>query len=381
MGQSKPVKVGISGSYGGLNLGDEAILQSIITQLRESITAEITVFTRNCDDTLSRHNVEHAISSRKLSLPEITPEIEKLDILILGGGGILYDADARIYLRETLIACEKRIPVMIYAVGAGPLKEPIIQEHVRTVLNKVDTLTVRDRRSQQILEESGVERQILVTADPALLMKPEPIEYQRLKREGISGKKHIVGMSVREVGVAAPDLREEHYHALLANAADYMIERFDVDVLFIPLEPKTFDLQHSHAVMARMLRPQRASVLQGTYTSGQILAIINRCEFVVGMRLHFLIFSAIQGVPFVALPYSPKVAGFLDDMHMEMPPINYVNEGRLMAYIDRSWDNRHELCEQIHSILPVLQKRAMQNNAILVDLIRRKVDTKQNHIF
>jgi polysaccharide pyruvyl transferase CsaB len=375
MGSKKPVKIGISGSYGGLNLGDEAILQSIVAQIRSSVDSEITVFTRSCEDTLSRHDINYAVSSRKLAIHELTPEIEKLDVLIIGGGGLLYDADARIYLREAVIASEKNIPVMVYAVGAGPLKEPLVQEHVKITLNKIDSLTVRDRRSQQILEESGVQRQILVTADPALLLKPEPVEYQRLRREGISGNKHIVGMSVREVGAAAPDLQEEHYHGLLANAADYMIERFDTDIIFIPMEPRTFDLQHSHAVIARMLRPQRASVLQGTYTSGQLLAIIKRCEFVVGMRLHFLIFSAIQGVPFVALPYSPKVAGFLDDMHMEMPPINYVNEGRLMAYIDRSWDQREELRNQIKTALPVLQKRAMQNNAILMDLIQRKVRT------
>lgn len=375
MGSKTPVKIGISGSYGGLNLGDEAILQSIISQIRSSVDAEITVFTRNCEDSLNRHDINHAVPSRQLTMHELTPEIEKIDILIIGGGGLLYDADARIYLREAVIASEKNIPVMVYAVGAGPLREPLVQEHVKTTLNKIDALTVRDRRSQQILEESGVQRQILVTADPALLLRPEPVEYQRLRREGISGKKHIVGMSVREVGAAAPDLQEEHYHGLLANAADYMIERFDTDIMFIPMEPRTFDLQHSHAVISRMLRPQRASVLQGNYTSGQILAIIKRCEFVVGMRLHFLIFSAIQGVPFVALPYSPKVAGFLDDMHMEMPPINHVNEGRLMAYIDRSWDQREELRNQIKTALPTLQKRAMQNNAILMDIIQRRVHT------
>jgi len=29
-----PYRIGITGSYGGLNLGDEAILQSIIAELR-----------------------------------------------------------------------------------------------------------------------------------------------------------------------------------------------------------------------------------------------------------------------------------------------------------------------------------------------------------
>ena len=364
--------IGISGSYGGLNLGDEAILQSIITQIRSSISSEITVFTRSPDDTLQRQKVERAIHARNLTRPEVTPEIERLDVLIIGGGGILYDAHARIYLREASVAVEKKIPVMIYAVGAGPLVEPVVQDYVKTVLGSVDALTVRDRRSRQILEDSGVQREVLVTADPALLLQPEPLDHGVLRREGISGKKRLIGMSVREAGVAAPDIHESYYHDLLANAADYMIERFDADVIFIPMEPKAFDLQHSHAVISRMLRPQHASVLQGNYTSGQLLSIIGKLEFAIGMRLHFLIFSAIMDIPFVALPYSPKVAGFLEDLRMEMPPINLVNEGRLIAYIDKSWDQRRELQLQIKSILPMLQKRAMQNNAILMDLISRK---------
>ena len=47
MAEKETLKVGITGSYGGLNLGDEAILQSIIAQLRRDVPqAEITVFSR-----------------------------------------------------------------------------------------------------------------------------------------------------------------------------------------------------------------------------------------------------------------------------------------------------------------------------------------------
>jgi polysaccharide pyruvyl transferase WcaK-like protein len=179
-------------------------------------------------------------------------------------------------------------------------------------------------------------------------------------------------MSVREMGVAAPDIHEEHYHLLLANAADFMIERFGADVIFIPMEPSEFDLQNSHAVISKMLRPQHATILKGTYSSGQVLSIISKCEFTVGMRLHFLIFSAIQGIPFVALPYSPKVGGFLDDMQIEMPPIHLVNEGRLIAYIDKSWDQRKLLQERIKQAIPILQNRARGNNTLLLELIHQK---------
>ncbi|MGA1876252.1 MAG: polysaccharide pyruvyl transferase, partial [bacterium] len=64
-------RVGIVGSYGGLNLGDEAILQGIISQLRKSLPVEITVFSRDPEDTLRRHRVEHAVHVRKMVRTEV----------------------------------------------------------------------------------------------------------------------------------------------------------------------------------------------------------------------------------------------------------------------------------------------------------------------
>src|SRR3954469_4904960 len=108
------LKIGISGSYGGLNLGDEAILHSIIAQLRRDLHTEITVFSRDAEDTKRRHGVERAVDVRKLSRAEVVPEIERLDLLVFGGGGILYDAEARLYLREVQVARDKGVPVMTY---------------------------------------------------------------------------------------------------------------------------------------------------------------------------------------------------------------------------------------------------------------------------
>src|SRR6478672_2872320 len=147
-------KVGITGSYGGLNLGDEAILQSIISQLRRDLPVEITVFSRDAEDTKRRHAIERAVPVRKLSRAEVTPEVERLDLLILGGGGILYDADARTYLREVAIAREKGVPVMVYAIGAGPLDDSAVQKSVAESLEGVDLITVRERAAQQVLEHA-----------------------------------------------------------------------------------------------------------------------------------------------------------------------------------------------------------------------------------
>jgi polysaccharide pyruvyl transferase CsaB len=359
-----------------LNLGDEAILHSIIAQLQKSLRVKITVFSRNANDTHQRHNVDKAISVRQMARDEVAMEIKGLDLLIFGGGGILFDSEVKAFLREVQIAHDLGVPVMVYAVSAGPLQEAVNQELVRDCLNQAAIVTVRDRKTYYLLEEIGIRRETIVTADPAFLLAPEPLPKEVLKLEGLEGDEPLVGMSVREPGGAAPDLKEEKYHTLLANVADYVIERFGARVVFVPMEREVQDMQHSHAVVARMLRPQYAAVHKGDYSSGQILSLVKHFRFALGMRLHFLIFAVKCGVPFVALPYASKVHGLLEALHIEMPPLELVNEGRLIAYLDKLWDHQRELKAAMRQALPDLTARARQTHDIAVQFLRAQAKDK-----
>lgn len=368
------VRIGITGSYGGMNLGDEAILTSILAQIKQSFqNPKITVFSRKPEDTQKRHHVDRVVPVREASREEIVPEIKSLDVLIFGGGGILFDGEVQIFLREVQLAHEFGIPVMVYAISAGPLKETSHHPLIREALNRAAVITVRDRKARHLLEEIGVQKEIIVTADPALLLEPEPISQEVLKTEGIEKGRLLVAMSVREPGLAAPDLEEEKYHSILANVADFMVDRFDAHIVFIPMERAVQDLQHSHAVVARMLRPQRTLILKGNYTSGQILFLMKHFQLAVGMRLHFLIFAALQNLPFVALPYASKVHGLLEQFGMEMPPLDKVNAGRLIAHIDRLWDQRKSLTKQINEALPESKQKARQTHELLVQLVQGKL--------
>ncbi len=375
--EKKTYRVGISGSYGGLNLGDEAILQSMITHLRRSLPVEITVFTRDVEDTRKRHEVDRAVPVRNLTRSEVVPEIERLDLFILGGGGILFDTAIKDYLREVFLAHAKGVPVMVYAISAGPLMDPNMQKQVKEALSQAQVITVRERNAKKILEEAGIHCEIIVTADPAFLLEPEPVPPDTLKREHMDTGRKIIGMSVREPGGAAPELSEMSYHELLANAADFMIDRYDADIIFVPMEQRVLDMQHSHAVIAKMLRPQRAWLLHEEYSPGQVLSLIGHLDFAVGMRLHFLIFAALQGVPFVALPYATKVSGILEELKIATPPLHLVNAGRVISYIDNYWDNRKVIQARIKEILPAIKERAMENNRIAVRLLTDKNDGVQ----
>ena len=369
---SRRLRIGISGSYGGMNLGDEAILDAMLTQLRATVPADITVFSRNSSDTLTRHDVEHAVPVRSLTRKEITPEVQKLDLLVLGGGGILYDGDAEIYLREVFLARELGIPVILYAISAGPLTRPASRRAVAEALNAPapPVITVRDRFGYRLLEDVGVTEPIHLTADSAFLLEPEEPPVDALVAEGVELGRHLVGFSVREPGPAAPDIDPEDYYALLANSADFMVDRYDADIVFVPMERT--DVQHSHGVVAHMQNAERAEILRRRYSPRQILDLLGRFDFAVGMRLHFLIFAALRGTPFAALPYATKVTGLLEDLQIETPPLGTIGTGQLIASIDHSWDTREQIRAKINERLPGLKRRAMQTNEFLVNLLRER---------
>jgi polysaccharide pyruvyl transferase CsaB len=363
-------RVAISGSYGGMNLGDEAILEVILRDLRANADVDVVVLSYNAKDTERRHKVR-AIPIREMHKDQVLEELRKLDLFILGGGGILYDESLERYLRDVNWAKELNIPVMVYAVSVGPFKNPESKQLVTEVLNKVDKITVREGEAKRILNDLGVNQEIEITADPALLLKPQAFTKDMLKKEGINPDSPLVGFSVREPGPAAPDLNIEQYHAILANTADFMVERFDAQILFVPMEGgENKDPQHSHAVISKMANTKRANVLKGEYTSGEVLGLMKHMAFAVGMRLHFLIFAGIQRVPFIPLPYATKVSGFLADLEMPMPPITALNVGKLCAFLDRSWDTKDRIRKRLEDKVPPLQERAKVTNRAACELLQ-----------
>jgi polysaccharide pyruvyl transferase WcaK-like protein len=209
-----------------------------------------------------------------------------------------------------------------------------------------------------------------LTADPAFLLDPEELPIDSLRSEGIDFDRPLVGFSVREPGPAAPDLDTDEYYALLANAADFVVKRYDANVVFVPMERT--DVQHSHAVVAHMQKAERAEVLRRRYSPRQILDLMGRLEFAVGMRLHFLIFAALRATPFTALPYASKVTGLLEDLQMPMPPLGNIGIGQLIARIDSSWDTRSEIRSTLLHRVPALRARARETNKLVLELLKER---------
>jgi polysaccharide pyruvyl transferase CsaB len=361
--------IGICGSYGGLNVGDEAILTVAVDQIRNAVPgAELTVFTRDVRHTVAHHDANRVIDTRGAMRDELIGELQRLDVLLLGGGGILYDDESQHYLQLPRLAQALGVCTATCAIGAGPLNLTEDRRAVASVLNEMALITVRDHRSRRLLEDVGVEREIAVTADPAVLLKPAPTTTLVGEPD-----RPLVGLSVREPGGAAAALEDGVYHRLLAHAADFVADRFDADLVFVPMERQ--DVRHSHRVIAEMGLPERVTVLRPTLRPREVLAVMNRLDLAVGMRLHFVIFAALANVPVLALPYASKVTSFLERIGIAATPlIESGHAGPLLAAIDRLWDLRHDCAAGIASRLPPLQQEARRTFELIAELLPKTVE-------
>lgn len=371
MTRDRRLTLGVLGSYGGRNLGDEAILTSLLAQLRaRRPDARVVVFSRCPDHTHRAHDDVEVVGWEGVSRDHTGAALARLDLLVVGGGGILYDTEARRYLRLVRTAQQHRVPAFVYAVGAGPLTEDVDCGMVRETLGTVAEVTVRDEESKVVLEEVGVACPLSVTADPALLLEPETFDGRMLRREGVPAGRRLVGMSVREPGRAAQNLDADEYHQLLAHVGDFLVHRLNATIVFVPMERD--DIRHAHAVVAGMTAAEHCRILHGGYRPTQILGLMRHLDLAVGMRLHFLIFAALAEVPLLPLPYAGKVFDFAQ--RIGAPALRGVVReaaGPLLAEVDRLWDERSTRVAQATARLAVLRRRATETGERLGALLDR----------
>ena len=368
--------IGISGSYGGINVGDEAILTCMLAELRAHVPdIEVVVFSRDARHTAAHHDVDRVIPVRQWDRERVAPELARLDLLLLGGGGLLFDGEAPVFLREVRIAQQLGVPTMTYAIGAGPLERPEDRRVVRATLCGMDRITVREDAARRLLEEIGVAREIITAADPALLLRPEPFTEKMLAREGIDPDRPLVAMSVREPGKAAPDLEAAQHQELMAKVADCIVSRYRSGVVFIPME--SADVDEAHEVTSQMTNAAHAAVLRRSYRPGQLLGLMEHVEMAVGMRLHFVIFAALAAVPVLPLPYAGKVTSMLD--RLELPGPELVQEegpDAVLTQLGELWNRRAETRARLPERVRLLQAEARRSTREVLDLLSAAPDGK-----
>jgi len=414
----------ISGAYGYGNIGDEAILRGMLLALREAIPdADFVVLSGNPALTRTQHGVQAA--HRVLFLPslrqmvafglsrtgraqtrQLIRQMRQADVFIVGGGGLLYDlvntAKAmwleKFYLFgwpisqvaiEIGLARALSKPVVLYAVGIGPVTTRLGKLLLRRIARQVALITVRDQASRAILSRFEVPADwIHVTADPAILIPPAPSEEVAaiLSQAGVSNdRRPFIGLALRSwypyamINKGAAAERQARWERDMAEAADRLVQSLDTELVFVPMQDYAElldDAACSDRVIAQMKHRERTRRLPRGLAPSVVMGALGAMDLVVAMRLHALILAAAMSTPVVGVIYAPKVRGFLEsigqpDAGLEMDKLS---PEALVKAVGSVWAQREVMGAQVAATVEHLRAQARLNATLVADFLVSRDD-------
>lgn len=371
-----------SGYYGFGNMGDDSLLISIIKNLRKiAPDIRITALTRAPRKMCRKYGVKCV---NRFNPFAVIREMKNSKLLISGGGSLLQNNTSakslEYYIQIIKMAKKMGLPVMVYANGIGPLYGERSYEKVKNILSQVDYISLREPSSYEFLCQIGLDEKICdsisVTADPALTLAP--IDEARcsyiLKSAGVEDPMNYFAVSLREwqnLRTSSDASDREAFVASVADAIAGISERLGKIPLFIPVQ-RSFDDAICFDVKQRVeLRIGKVCPLLKGLSAREVIALVGKMSFVIGMRLHMLIYASAAGVPAIGLSYDPKVDAFLEySSQFASFDAGKINEEELVSAAEELISKREELCSVISERVEELGKLISEDAAKAIELLK-----------
>lgn len=379
----------IAGYYGFGNVGDEAILASMLHDLRELCPdASFVVLSENPQQTASAYEVK-AVLWRDLD--SVIAAIENSSLLIVGGGGLFnsyleYEPDLFLVPGHSLfsvfifslpfLARLLQKPCMIYGVGVSYINNDDARRHVQLAFKYADMSSVRDHGSRKFLKALGCAvENIRVTADPAFRLVNSDLNR-------IQNILHVEGVHYPVVGVAlrnwtfSADPRD--WEPEVAAGLGEFARESNSSVVFIPFQQSqdapqdlSNDLTIIQRIRAQLGEDVVASVLKGSYSPAEISGVIAFCNVALCMRLHSVILAIKNAVPFIALSYDPKVMNMLKMVGMEDYAIELstLSASKLSSMLQKVHKDREKIRAHLAAVTTQMSAKALENVHLTAELL------------
>ena len=345
----------VCGAYGRGNAGDDAILEAILSELRQiDRDVPVWVLSRKPKHTRLVYRVN---SIYAFSLLRWMHRMRHTRLYINGGGSLMQDVTSSrsLWFYLFTIWCAKRLgnKVMMYGCGIGPVQRPSNRKLTARILqNSVDAITLRDALSMSELDDMRVTNpKIALSADPTVILPASSAEVidGLMESQGLDPHGRYLGLSLRSWrGFPA----KAHLFGALADLA---WEKYGLTTVFLSIEPK-LDIPAAQQAAAH-IKKAPYHIVEHSGSSSNTIGLFSRMQVVVSMRLHALIFAAGQHVPVVGVVYDQKVSSFLSYIGQDLYcGLHEVTLDTLSAHLDsacqRIGDTQflHESLERLLSI-------------------------------
>jgi polysaccharide pyruvyl transferase WcaK-like protein len=363
----RPVRIALMGPFGFGNLGDAAIQDAAIQNIRRIHSdAEIFGVSQNPADTQKRHGIpafplnrmprvgaeweehprEDIFSSfgtwlrrtklgRMIERAGVRLPLEFLyilrsfknlwgfDILVVSGGGQLDDYWGGPWSHPYTLAKWGTIAKIVGArfvflsVGAGPIDYSASKRLLRYALSRAEYRSFRDERSRRLITSIGFDRNDPVCPDLAYSL---PVEEYTAGGDSKAATRIGVGPMSYFHPALWPESDNAVYEGYLRKLASFITRRINEGsqiVLFpgeIGSDRAAMDdlltmIQNGAGTAARdqIERPDIRSVRE-------LMTLLSRTDINIASRFHGVLLSHVAGKPVVALSYHMKIDALMEEM-------------------------------------------------------------------
>jgi polysaccharide pyruvyl transferase CsaB len=343
----------ILGGDADANLGDRAILQAMVHEVRNSHPSSMITVVSGPGSTSGIDMTP--IPRGAPGFLRLCVALARSDLVLCGGGGLFQDDDSLIkmpyWCLRVLLARALSGRVVGYSLGVGPLRSLTSRVAARLAFAAMEAISARDPVAQATAQALTA-KPVAVVPDPALLLQAVAQEtatdWLAAHAVPVQGKT-LIGVAVRRwfppgrrlvphkiSSRLTPSGRalsrgSERLATLLGQVLDELIRRHNAHVLLLPSYRAHHegDVAMSRAVMASMseAQVQLVEVDEPALYKG----IASLMHLFIGGRMHPTILAASAGTPVVGLAYNPKFDGFFRMLGLDaqvMDVVDFVSNER-----------------------------------------------------
>lgn len=254
-----------------------------------------------------------------------------------------------------------------YSQSVGPFGTKLQENLAKFVVKRIKGIVLREKISEEILKRWGQNSNVYLSVDSGFLFKSDS-DKELKKKIGIPDDKKIVGVTVRSW---LDDEKQEKYEKDIAFLCDYVSEKLDFFVVFIPQvtveNHNDDDRVSSRRVISYMNNKDNVLMLNDKFDHKVIKSIYGSLDFLIGTRFHSVIFALTSTVPSIAIQYEHKTRGIMRDLNLEkwVIDIDKTDKNLLVKMFDELYSNRAEYVKQLNTSLPPYIDKAKQTIEIV----------------
>lgn len=310
-GNSRKLSITIIGAFGARNVGDLAIMKTIVNDL--AANNWITCSFASRDEVLK--NTYRVRTMNPFGISGIR-KLLRDNVIVIGGGG-LYGHETHRYLVWMLpfLYILKNIfgkKIIFYNVGIYRAEDKKVLKMLWPVLASADRVILRDDSDLEILPaniaaRAEVEPDITFRLQPEIPKDPGAINLLQTPDD------YVVGLSLRYTNLKDPGNAND---SRIAESVKQVIVKKYLEagarVAFIPFQPEDLQYVDTYFNDVQKKYPEKFIVVNTNEMKvEEVKWVVSRLSIAIGMRLHFQIFANDLDIPLIGISYAPKCTNFL----------------------------------------------------------------------